>query len=68
MSSIILLNDELELLTGKVRTAAQMRVLRALGVPYRRRPDGSIVVFRRDVEAPPAKREAREPQLIFPDD
>ena len=38
--------DELEQLTGKRRPKAQGRALDAMGIPYRRRPDGSPVVLR----------------------
>ena len=43
---------ELIELTGKQRAPAQARVLQALGVAYRRRPDGSLVVFRAHLNAP----------------
>lgn len=61
----MILNDaELKLLTQRTRASAQIRVLEAIRVPYRRRPDGSIVVFRRDVEGPAAlQREGPRPQL-----
>lgn len=60
---MILSDAELVTLTRRVRRSAQARVLDELRVPYRRRPDGSLVVFRRDMEAPPASRPARRPQL-----
>jgi hypothetical protein len=44
---LILSRDELrELCGGRVQRAAQRAVLDHLGVPYKTRPDGSIVVFR----------------------
>lgn len=68
MGSIILLDDELELLTRKVKPFAQARMLKAIGVPFRCRPDGSIVVFRRDIEGPASeKRPGPAPQLRFPE-
>lgn len=46
---MILARDDIIELTGKVRRSAQARVLDALGIPYRRRTDGSIVVFSVDL-------------------
>jgi hypothetical protein len=47
---LILSAEELRGLTGRYQRAAQMRVLDELGVPLKRRPDGSIVVFRAAAE------------------
>lgn len=44
--SLCLDTSELQELTGKVRADAQSRVLNALGIDHRKRPDGSIVVLR----------------------
>lgn len=52
-------------LTGKVKRSAQARVLDGLGIPYRRRPDGTIVVFEADIDAP-AQVKPRSPQLRLP--
>jgi hypothetical protein len=41
---------ELERLTRKRRGAAQSRALNALGIPHKRRLDGTVVVFRRDLK------------------
>ena len=49
-SGIVLSAEELYLLTQRTQRAAQMRVLDELEVPYKRRPDGSIVVFRAAAE------------------
>jgi hypothetical protein len=46
---VILSPADLMLLTGRMRYTAQRRVLDALGVPYRVRPDGSVVVFQEDL-------------------
>lgn len=43
-------DDELTSLTGRKRSTSRMRVLHALGVEYKRRPDGSLVVLRSHVE------------------
>jgi hypothetical protein len=46
--------EELRRITGYTRPAEQLRELRALGVPARRRPDGSVLVLRGHLERPPA--------------
>ena len=60
---MLLTDAEIELLTGKKRASAQRKVLDALNLPYRQRPDGSLVVFTRDMTAAPAEAKKREPQL-----
>jgi hypothetical protein len=62
---VILSPDELVTLTLRRRNRAQAAVLDSLGIPYRRRPDGSIVVFRRDLEQPTPRVQSRGPQLRF---
>lgn len=47
---MILTPADLKALTGKERTNAQRRVLDCLRVPYRIRPDGSVVVAARAAE------------------
>jgi hypothetical protein len=42
--------DELRELTGKARSSAQARALRAMGIEHRARPDGSLAVSRLHVE------------------
>ena len=42
--------DEIYGLTHLVRPSAQARFLAELGVPSRRRPDGTLLVLRRDLE------------------
>jgi hypothetical protein len=49
---IVLTAQELVELTKKVRPSAQARVLHALGIPSKPRPDGSLVVYRIHVETP----------------
>jgi hypothetical protein len=63
---VILTDQELVELTRRKRPGAQRRVLVALGVAFGQRPDGSIVVFRRDVEGPKAEPLKPEPQLRLP--
>ena len=62
---MILSPDTLRELTGKQKSPAQARVLDALGIPYRRRPDGSIVVFEADIHAPTQNR-STSPKLRLP--
>jgi hypothetical protein len=66
---IVLSEDEVVELTGKRRASAQARVLDFMGIPYRPRPDGSLVVLRIHVETtdgrPPDARLPAEPQLVF---
>ncbi|HJT63127.1 MAG TPA: DUF4224 domain-containing protein [Burkholderiales bacterium] len=65
--SVCLSPVELTALTGKVRPHAQARVLDALVIPYRKRPDNSLIVFRYHVtpDAPPQERSA-SPVLHLP--
>jgi hypothetical protein len=44
VSSLCLSDDELLEVTRRRQPAAQARILALLGVPYKRRPDGSLVV------------------------
>jgi hypothetical protein len=62
---MILSPEELFTLTLRRRSRAQTAVLDSLGVPYRLRPDGSVVVFRRDLEQPTPRVQSRGPQLRF---
>ena len=49
-SDLILSEELLTELTGKTRRSAQRRILTFLGIPYRLRPDGSLVVHRASVD------------------
>lgn len=53
---------ELVALTDKVRPGWQARVLDAMAIPYRKRPDGTLVVLRAHVEYQ-QDRPSREPQM-----
>jgi hypothetical protein len=44
--AITVLPSELKALTDRERPSAQARVLAGLGIPHRRRPDGSLIVLR----------------------
>lgn len=57
--------DELVEVTGRRRATAQARALAALGIPYRTRPDGTVLVFRADLHAPPTTRPT-SPALRLP--
>lgn len=49
---IALTDDELRELTGYSRPAYQIRILKALGIPARRRPDNSVLVMRMHCTTP----------------
>jgi hypothetical protein len=46
--SIALSDQELHDLTGYARPAYQLRVLKGLGIPARKRPDNTVLVMRMD--------------------
>lgn len=50
MSEIFLTSEELVELTGRRRSSAQKNALRMMGVDFLIRPDGTLVVSRRNVE------------------
>ena len=59
---MILTDDELRTLTGKKFRTAQAEVLRYMGIEFRMRPDGSLVVLRSHLEAQaPTRKKAVEP-------
>jgi len=61
---VLLTADDLIELTKKARPSAQKRELDYLGIPARRRKDGSLVVLWEDVRATQGvKPIRREPQL-----
>lgn len=47
---MFLTDSEIKELTHKQRRPAQVRMLRAMGVEHRQRPDGSIAVLKKHVE------------------
>jgi hypothetical protein len=49
--AICLTKEEIRELTGKLRSAAQVRVLAQMAIPYRVRPDGSPVVLYSDLKS-----------------
>jgi hypothetical protein len=46
MSNLFLKPSQVEGLTSRVRRTAQVKVLRALGIEHKVRPDGSVAVLR----------------------
>jgi hypothetical protein len=50
--TLCLTEAEISQLTGKTRPSAQLRVLRFMAIDHKRRPDGSIVVLRSQLEVP----------------
>ena len=61
---MILSPQELETLTQRVRPGWQRRQLEHLGIPYRSRSDGSLIVFWEDVRGKHTTRPVlREPQV-----
>lgn len=60
---MILTPQELEELTLKATPGRQKRVLDFLGIPYRERPDRSLVVLRVHVTGTQDVRPRREPRL-----
>ncbi len=66
--AIIVSAQDLQTLTDRERPSAQARVLTRLGIPHRRRPDGSLIVLRCHVDTvKPAGAivPASEPQLVL---
>lgn len=66
--SLALTDADLVDLTKKVRRSAQARELDALGIPYRRRRDRSILVLRDDLKPKDAttQTQPRTPRLRIP--
>lgn len=68
---MILTADELELLTAKTeraqkRYSSQERVLQSLRIPFQRRPDGTLIVFRRHVDGQTTQGAEQSPALCLP--
>lgn len=65
--TLTLSQSELEELTGKQRRSAQIRVLDALGIRFKVRPDGSLLVLRIHVaNDAPSQSEPAPPALHLP--
>jgi hypothetical protein len=65
MTALWLNDAELADLTHKAKPSAQARALQAMGIPYTKRPDGTLVVLRRNLDASTEKRQA-SPALRLP--
>lgn len=50
MSDMFLSADEISSMTSRVQRAAQARMLRAMGIAFKQRADGTLVVLRSHVE------------------
>lgn len=64
--AMILTQEQVSELTGRRRRDAQAKVLRHMGIEFRRRPDGSLAVSRAHVDAVlgvPAHGKAKEFEL-----
>jgi hypothetical protein len=64
MAAVFLSDEEIEQLTEKKRHSTQQKILNALGISHKVRPNGTLVVLRSHVEkllggsvAAPAKKE-----------
>ena len=49
-SPMFLTKDEISELTKRFQHSAQLKILRAMGIEHRIRPDGSLVVLRSHIE------------------
>lgn len=65
--TLLLTPDELRELTGHRRADAQARELEFLGIPFRTRRDGSLVVLRVDLVGNRLEPGAFEPELTPPE-
>lgn len=61
--SLWLSADELIELTGKRHRDKQIEALLVMGIPFRKRPDGFVLVLRDAVVPKPAKPARREPNF-----
>jgi hypothetical protein len=60
----LLTEDELEALTGRKRSSAQAKALRSMGIDFRTRPDGKIIVI--DLDLPIRKQnDPSEPEFTI---
>ena len=63
---MILTKPELIELTRKVKWSSQARELELMGIPYRKRSDGSLVVFSEDLHHASAQKRPASPRLHVP--
>ena len=67
MSEMVLDDADLVAITKRTRKSAQSRVLTALGIEHKRRPDGSIFVLWPSVENAYANKPAARAKKAAPD-
>ena len=60
---LTLTESEIQQITNRQRPTAQARMLAAMGIRHKVRPDGSLLVFRSAVERLGMERVQKEPQL-----
>lgn len=60
---MILTPEQIEELTDRVKFTAQAKELTAMGIPYRRRRDGSIVVIHEDLHHATKEKGQASPRL-----
>lgn len=60
---LTLTDSEIQQITNRQRRNAQAKMLAALGIRHKVRPDGSLLVFRAAVEKLGVERSPREPQM-----
>jgi hypothetical protein len=69
LDAIIVTPQDLKTYTGRERPSAQARVLSRLGIPHRRRPDGSLIVLRCHIDTAASARAivrtSEPPQLVL---
>lgn len=53
---ICLSKIEIAELTGRVRYSAQARALKTMGIDFKIRPDGSIMIYRKDIDTKTTNR------------
>ena len=56
---MLLTPEQVQELTGRKRPGWQARVLEHMGIPFRRRPDGTLAVLTIHVETIPGQQPAR---------
>lgn len=61
--SLVLTDAEIRAVTRKQRPSAQVRVLRAMGIAHRIRPDGSVLVLRESLLDQPPEATVQESEI-----
>lgn len=63
---MILAESEIVEITGKCRWSAQAKELEHMGIPYRRRTDGKVIVFKEEItNAKAEKTRPRSPRMCL---